>query len=153
MEDRNVVDLMEATERLEAVAEALEQAAANMVERQVALAAEAEEHVGRIVATVETAREAELERRLAEAEARIVELTASGAAAMSAVLSGGSVSSGRKTLPVGMAAMLVKQGVTLELGASGASMEASALDSALSSLGIEQRIAVKSELRRAGLLG
>lgn len=143
MEDRNVVDLMEATERLEAVAEALEQAASRLVERQVALAAEAEEHVGRIVATVETAREAELERRLAEAEARISELTASAAPQVV----------GRKTLPVGMASMLAKQGVTLELGASGASMEASALDGALSSLGIEQRIAVKSELRRAGLLG
>ncbi len=143
MEDRNVVDLMEATERLEAVAEALEQAASRLVERQVALAAEAEEHVGRIVATVETAREAELERRLAEAEARISELTASAAPQ----------ATGRKTLPVGMASMLAKQGVTLELGASGASIEASALDGALSSLGIEQRIAVKSELRRAGLLG
>ena len=42
----------------------------------MALAAEAEEHVGRIVATVETAREAELERRLVEAEAKIAELTA-----------------------------------------------------------------------------
>jgi hypothetical protein len=142
MEDRNVVDLMEATERLEAVAEALEQAASRLVERQVALAAEAED-VGRIVATVETVREAELERRLAEAEARIVELTASAAPQ----------GLGRKTLPVGMASMLAKQGVTLELGASGASIEASALDGALSSLGIEQRIAVKSELRRAGLLG
>jgi hypothetical protein len=143
MEDRNVVDLMEATERLEAVAEALEQAASRLVERQVALAAEAEEHVGRIVATVETAREAELERRLAEAEARIVELTASTAPQ----------ELGRKTLPVGMASMLAKQGVTLELGAAGASIDAASLDGALSSLGIEQRIAVKSELRRAGLLG
>ena len=142
MEDRNVVDLMEATERLEAVAEALEQAASRLVERQVALAAEAEEHVGRIVATVETAREAELERRLAEAEAKISELTASGVPQ----------TAGRKTLPVGMASMLAKQGVTLEVGASGASMDASALDGALSSLGIEQRIAVKSELRRVGLL-
>ena len=79
MEDSNVMDLMEATERLEAVASALEQAAARLAERQVALAAEAEEHVGRIVATVETAREAELERRLAEAEAKIAELTASAA--------------------------------------------------------------------------
>ncbi len=69
MEDSNVMDLMEATERLEAVATALEQAASRLAERQVALAAEAEEHVGRIVATVETAREAELERRLVEAEA------------------------------------------------------------------------------------
>ena len=143
MEDRNVVDLMEATERLEAVAEALEQAASRLAERQVALVAEAEEHVGRIVATVETVREAELERRLAEAEARILELTASAAPQ----------SPGRKTLPVGMASMLAKQGVMLELGAAGTSIETGALDGALSSLGIEQRIAVKSELRRAGLLG
>jgi hypothetical protein len=143
MEDSKVLDLMEATERLEAVAEALEQAASRLTERQVALGAEAEEHVGRIVATVESAREAELERRLAEAEAKIVELTASAAP----------LSSGRKTLPMGMASMLAKQGVTLELGASGASIEAGALDGALSTLSIEQRIAVKSELRRAGLLG
>jgi hypothetical protein len=149
MEDSNVMDFMEAAERLEAAAHALELAASRLEERQVALAAEAEEHVGRIVATVETAREAELERRLAEAEAKIAELTASAAPqALDAPQT-----KGRKTLPSGMATMLAKQGVTLELGASGASIEAAALDSALASLGIEQRIAVKSELRRAGLLG
>jgi hypothetical protein len=92
---------------------------------------------------VESAREAELERRLAEAEAKIAELTASAAPQ----------SSGRKTLPAAMATMLAKQGVSLDLGASGASIDAAALDAALSSLGIEQRIAVKSELKRAGLLG
>ena len=43
--------------------------------------------------------------------------------------------------------MLAKQGVVLQ------SMEAGALDGALSSLSIEQRIAVKAELLRAGLLG
>jgi hypothetical protein len=144
MEENNAMDLMEATERLEAVAEALEKAASRLAERQVALAAEAEEHVGRIVATVETVREAELERRLLEAEAKIAELTASAALPQP---------SGRKTLPAGMASMLAKQGVTLELGALGAALDAAALDGALTSLGIEQRIAVKSELRRAGLLG
>jgi len=143
MEDSNVMDLMEATERLEAVATALEQAASRLAERQVALAAEAEEHVGRIVATVETARETELERRLVEAEAKIAELTAAAEPH----------SQGRKTLPAGMATMLAKQGVTLELGASGGSIDAAVLDSAMGSLGIEQRIAVKTELRRAGLLG
>ncbi len=143
MEDNNVMDLIEATERLEAVASALEQAAASLAERQVALAAEAEERVGRIVATVETVRETELERRLAEAEAKIAELTASAAPHVQ----------NRKTLPAGMATMLAKQGVTLDLGASGAPLDAAALDGALVSLGIEQRIAVKSELRRAGLLG
>ncbi len=109
MEDSNVMDLMEATERLEAVATALEQAASRLAERQVALAAEAEEHVGRIVATVETAREAELERRLAEAEAKIAELTASAAPQ----------AQGRKTLPSGMATMLAKAGSNPGVGCLG----------------------------------
>ena len=143
MEDSNVVDLLEATERLEAVVEALERAASKLNERQAALASETEERVGRIVATVETPSEEELERRLADAEARILELTASAVV----------VSSGRKTISPGMSSMLAKQGITLELGASGSSLDAATLDGALSSLGIEQRIAVKSELRRAGLLG
>jgi hypothetical protein len=143
MEDSNVMELMEAAERLEAVASALEQTASRLAERQVALEAEAEEHVGRIVATVESAREAELERRLAEAEARIAQLTAAAAAPVQ----------GRKTLSPSMTTMLAKQGVTLDLGAAGAAIDTVTLDAALSSLGIEQRIAVKSELRRAGLLG
>jgi len=106
---------------------ALEAAAAKLAEQQ--------QSVGPIVAAVESEREAELERRLEEAEARIAELTAAAATA------------GRKTLPSGMASMLAKQGVTVE------SMEAGAIDAALSSLSIEQRIAVKAELLRAGLLG
>jgi hypothetical protein len=45
-----------------------------------------------------------------------------------------------------MATMLAKQGVVMD------SVEAGAIDGALSSLSIEQRIAVKSELMRAGVL-
>ena len=148
MNDRQVVDLMETAERLEAVAEALEQAAERLGERQVALSAEAEERVGRIVATVESAREAELERRLAEAEARLAAVMASGANSGTAQYQ----STGRKTISASMTSMLAKQGVVLDLGAAGTSIEAGSLDAALSSLSIEQRIAVKSELRRAGVL-
>lgn len=135
MKESEIVDWMETVQRLEAVAVTLEQTATRIAEQQVALAAEAQESVGRIIATVDSAREVELERRLEEAEARIVELTATAAPV------------GRKTLPSGMASMLAKQGVTVE------SMEAGAIDAALSSLSIEQRIAVKAELLRAGLLG
>ena len=46
-----------------------------------------------------------------------------------------------------MANLLAKQGVTVD------SMEAGALDAALVSLSLEQRIAVKAQLMRAGLLG
>jgi hypothetical protein len=136
MEENKVMDLVETTERLEAVAAALEAAAERIAEQQMAMAAEAQEVVGRITATVESAREAELERRLAEAEARVAQLMAAAE----------SHSAGRKTLPVGMATMLAKSGVSVD------SMEAGAIDGALASLSIEQRIAVKAELMRAGLL-
>ncbi len=145
MRETTMLELTETMERLEAVADALERTAERIAEQQAALAAEAQQSVGKIVATVdhpaESAREAELERRLAEAEARIAELTAAAAPA------------GRKTLPSGMATMLTKQGVPLEAGGTFASMEAGAIDTALASLSIEQRIAVKAELMRAGLLG
>lgn len=72
-------------------------------------------------------RESELEQRLAEAEATIVGLKA-----------------GRKTLSAGVATLQAKQGDAMEAGA---------LDCALTSLSIEQRIAVKSQLMRAGILG
>ena len=131
MQEDTVIELMETAERLQAVTVALEAAAAKLAEQQ--------QNVGPIVAAVESEREAELERRLEEAEARIAELTAAAATA------------GRKTLPSGMASMLAKQGVAVEAGA--VALEAAALDGALASLSIEQRIAVKAELLRAGLLG
>jgi hypothetical protein len=46
-----------------------------------------------------------------------------------------------------MVTLLAKQGVTVD------SMEAGALDAALVSLSIEQRIAVKAQLMRSGMLG
>jgi hypothetical protein len=125
-------------ERLAAAAGLLEQAVERLAQRQDAFAVDAEASIGRIVATVEGRREAELEAKLAEAEARIAELQASVPV---------SVTHGRKTLPVAMASLLAKQGVTVD------SMEAGALDAALVSLSMEQRFAVKAQLMRAGLLG
>ena len=140
MEEMTAGELQTAADRLMEAASALErtvmQMAARMAEQQVALAAEAESQVSRIVATVETQREVELERKLAEAEAKIAELRASA----------GAQPVGRKTLPTSMATMLAKQGVVMD------SVEAGAIDGALTSLSIEQRIAVKSELIRAGVL-
>ena len=130
-------------ERLAAATAMLEQAVERMFERQGELAVSAEASVGRIVATVESKREVELEQKLAAAEAKIAELRAAGASAPVAVTH----SQGRKTLPVSMVNLLAKQGVAVD------SMEARALDAALVSLSIEQRIAVKAQLIRAGLLG
>jgi paraquat-inducible protein B len=129
MEENKMLDLMEAAERLEAVAASLEQAAERLNQQPV----------GPIVATVdETAagsslREQELERRLAEAETKLAQ------------------PSGRKTLAPGTATLRAKQGMAVEAGS--VTLEAAALDGALASLSIEQRIAVKAELLRAGLLG
>jgi hypothetical protein len=136
MEEMTAGELQTAADRLMEAASALERTVARMAEQQVALAAEAESQVSRIVATVETQREVELERKLAEAEEKIAELVASA----------NTQPPGRKTLPTTMATMLAKQGVVVD------SVEAGAIDGALASLSIEQRIAVKSELMRAGVL-
>ena len=130
MEQEMKDELSVTVDRLAAAATLLEQAA----ER---LAQDTEARIGRIVATVESQREAELETKLAAAEAKIAELQARA----------GAENAGRKTLPASMTTLLAKQGVTLD------SIEAGAIDAALSSLSIEQRIAVKSQLLRAGLLG
>ena len=127
-------ELSVTVERLAAAAGLLEQAVERLAERQN----DAEASVGRIVATVE----AELEVRLAAAEAQILELKAAAATSVPVP-----VTQGRKTLPVAMVNLLAKQGVTVD------SMEAGALDAALVSLSLEQRIAVKAQLMRAGLLG
>jgi hypothetical protein len=160
MEENNVLDLMEAAQRLETVAASLEEAAARIAqvqaERQARRQQPVEEPVGRIVATIEeeaapssSLREVELEQRLASLEAQITQMTAQLTAHPAAP------AGGRKTVSPGTSAMLAKQGVSVAAG-SGA-LEAAALDGALASLSsglsIEQRIAVKAELLRAGLLG
>lgn len=136
MDELTGSELQTAADRLVEVASALERTVTLMVEQQTAFAAAAESQVGRIVATVESQRETELEEKLRKAEAKIAELMASAGQ-----------SSGRKTLPASTASMLTKQGAAVE------SLEAGALDGALTSLSVEQRIAVKAELMRAGLLG
>jgi len=128
------LEMTAVVERLAATAGLLEEAVERLAQRQ----SDAEASIGRIVATVEARREAELEEKLAAAEAEIAELRTSSVSA--------TVTNGRKTLPVAMASLLAKQGVTVD------SIEAGALDAALVSLSLEQRIAVKAQLLRAGLL-
>ena len=134
-------ELGNTVERLAAAAGLLEQAVERLAQRQNDFAVDAEASIGRIVATVEGRREAELEEKLAAAEAQIAELKAAASSVPVAV------TYRRKTLPVAMVNLLAKQGVTVD------SMEAGAVDAALVSLSVEQRIAVKAQLMRAGLLG
>jgi hypothetical protein len=132
-------ELSVTVDRLAAAAISLEQAVERLAQRQSAFAENAEATISRIVGTVEARREVELEEKLAAAELKIAELQARGFA--------GTPSPGRKTLPAAMTSLLAKQGVTVD------SLEAGALDAALVSLSLEQRIAVKAQLMRAGLLG
>ncbi|HEX4007860.1 MAG TPA: hypothetical protein VHX60_16930 [Acidobacteriaceae bacterium] len=131
--------------------EARLEAAASLFERTVALMEERESErsgeVRRIVAAVESGREAELEKKLEAAEQQIAELQAQVEAGR-ANSNETPVVSPRKTIPAVTAQFLAKQGInTLE------QVEAGALDAALNGLSLEQRIAVKAQLLRAGVVG
>lgn len=141
-------DLTVTVERLAAAAGMLQQAAERMMERESAFALDAEATLTRVVATADGRRESDLERKLAAVEARLAE-SESKLAELRASSTGAQATreTGRKTLPVGMVNLLSKQGVSVD------SLEAGALDAALVSLSMEQRIAVKAQLMRAGLLG
>jgi len=138
MEHQIKDELTTAMERLAETTSLLHLAVERLTERESTFALEAEATISRIVATVESRRETELEQKLAAAEAKIAQLSASAPATVT--------NSGRKTLPTAMVSLLAKQGVTVD------SMEASSLDAALITLSLEQRIAVKAQLMRAGLL-
>lgn len=131
MEVQEILSVLEQSlDRMNLAAQAIEQAA-----ERAANPGEAQH----IVATTESAREQELEARLEIAERKLAELRAHSDEA---------AASGRKTLPAATTQLLAKQGLgTLD------SLEAGALDAALSGLSLEQRMAVKAQLLRAGLLG
>jgi hypothetical protein len=133
MEERMENEMQNASEAaLDQIAARLAAAVEQLESALPRLHAAASEAVGPIVAMVESARESELAQRLADAEKTIAELRASSAT---------HVHEGRKTLPV---SLLAKQ----ENGMT----DSSALDAALGGLSMEQRIAVKSQLLRAGLV-
>lgn len=135
-------ELAAAVERLAATAGLLEQSIERLAQRETELAASAGS-IERMVATVESSRERELEEKLAAAEHKIAALEARAAAVVAAPETSGA----RKTIPATAASLLSKHGMTAD------SMQASALDAALVHLSLEQRIAVKADLMRAGLIG
>lgn len=150
-------DLRLTVERLSAATAMLERAVEELRAKPLTqLSAEAEASIERIVASAEAKREAELERKLEFVEAQLEAFRASRASTVEAsARPQEGQGSGRRTLPTGMLNLLAKQGVTaesIEAGAQDSSVHGG-LDRALCSLSIEQRIAVKSELLRAGLIG
>jgi hypothetical protein len=132
-------------ERLEQAATLLERTLTWLEQHQTALTGEVE----KITATVDAAalaREEELAAKLAAAEREIAELKAAAANAPADTASSAMLTSTRKTVPVSTADMLAKRGI------SDGSVDVRALDAALSGLSLEQRIAVKSQLLRAGAI-
>jgi hypothetical protein len=128
MEEKEIV------ERLETATTLLEKTLHWLDERQGALSGEVE----RISATVEQSRrETELAGKLATAEEEIAALKAAAQPA---------VTPARRTLPAGTAEMLAKHGI------GDGPVDVRALDAALSGLSLEQRIAVKTQLLRAGAI-
>ena len=119
--------------RLEAATTLLERTLSWLEERQGALSGEVE----RISATVEQSRrEAELTEKLAAVERELVEVKAASAPAALNPL--------RRTVPASTSEMLAKHGI------GDGPVDVRTLDAALAGLSLEQRIAVKSQLLRAG---
>jgi hypothetical protein len=128
-EEKNVV------ERLEAAAALVEKSLRMLEDRQGALSGEVE----RISATVEQSRrELELAEKLAATERELAELKAAAAQNVLSPL--------RRTMPAATTEMLAKRGI------GDGPMDVRSLDAALTGLSLEQRIAVKTQLLRAGAI-
>jgi hypothetical protein len=128
----------EIAERLEAATTLLERTLSWLDERVTAAAALSGE-VEKISATVEqTRREAELTEKLASAQRELAELKAAAAPT--------AVNPLRRTVPAATSEMLAKHGI------GDGPVDVGALDAALTGLSLEQRIAVKSQLLRAGAI-
>ena len=138
MDELMTNQVVETVERLALAAQALEKALARLESEQEQMvtrivAAIDERYAGEVKAEGEMG---ELRERLEKAERENREIRAQSAFAA------------RKTLSPLVGGLLAKQG----MGEGEVSLEASALDRALSSLSTEQRIAVKSEMARAGMI-
>jgi len=123
----------EMAERLEAATTLLERTLNWLEERQSA------GEVERISATVESSkREAELAEKLTAAERELAELKAGSEQT--------ALNPQRKTVPASTSEMLAKHGI------GEGPVDVRTLDAALAGLSLEQRIAVKSQLLRAGAI-
>jgi len=141
MNEEMVQQLMATAERLANAAESLDRVLGRLDSQQVALSAK----VDRIVAAVDEHAAIEpadqeatrqLQERVAELEKSNTDLKAQAARMV------------RKTLPPMVSAILAKNGAE----AAGEKIEKGVLDKTLQSLSVEQRIAVKAELARAGMI-
>lgn len=140
MNEEMVRQLMATAERLATAAESLDRVLGRLDAQQEALNAK----VDRIVAAVDETSHPEehgeatrqLQERVAELEKSNADLKAQAARMV------------RKTLPPMVSAILAKNGTD----SGSEKIEKGVLDKTLQSLSVEQRIAVKAELARAGMI-
>lgn len=110
----------------------------NWLDERLAAVGALSGEVERISATVEQSRrEEELTAKLAVAERELAELKAAAPAVPNSL---------RKTVPAATSEMLAKHGI------GEGPVDVRTLDAALSGLSLEQRIAVKTQLLRAGAI-
>jgi len=129
----------ELAERLEAATTLLDKTL-SWLEGKLAAANTLSGEVEKISATVEQSRrEEELAAKLAAAERELAELKAAEASAQP-------LNALRKTIPAATTEMLSKHGI------GDAPVDVRTLDAALSGLSLEQRVAVKTQLLRAGAI-
>jgi prophage DNA circulation protein len=139
MEIENIfASLSENMERLSSAASLLERTVTLLEQRGPGMAGAVEKMTAAVESHTELVeRERELRMKLEAAEQQIAELRAQSSQAATA----------RQTLPASTTQLLAKQGLSMV-----DSIQADALDAALTGLSLEQRIAVKAQLLRAGML-
>jgi prefoldin subunit 5 len=141
MNEEMVQQMMATAERLANAAESLDRVLGRVDAQQEALNAK----VDRIVAAVDERASMEPEHNEAtrQLQERVAELEKSNTD-----LKAQAARMARKTLPPMVSAILAKGGTET----SGEKIEKGVLDKTLQSLSVEQRIAVKAELARAGMI-
>jgi hypothetical protein len=135
---------LESSARLAAASEALEQTIARLDAQHNELTTK----IDRMVAAVDdTAERKTLEDRVTELVGKKEELEKQNAELKAQAARATSSANMRKTLPPIVSALLAKNGLD-----TGDKFEVSALDKILAPLSVEQRIAVKGEMARAGVI-
>lgn len=135
--DETITQLTASAAQLASAAEALREAVSRFDAQHAALDAK----VDRIIAAVDEAFTASAEPKLAELQARVADLERANTE-----LKAQATRSGRKTLSSLATALLSKHGL------DNSDFDAAALEKALAPLAPEQRIAVKAEMARAGII-
>ena len=140
MNEEMMQQLTATAERLATAAESLDRVLGRLDAQQEALNAK----VDRIVASVDEREESQPEKNeiVSQLQERVTELEKSNND-----LRAQAARMGRKTLPAMVSAILAKSGAESE-----EKIDKGVLDKTLQPLSVEQRIAVKAELARAGMI-